>query len=569
MGAFLVLRSGPRDDAFEDVLPERVIAPPDRYVAGQILVGFTATGISAPIRSQIGVRSFEPLPLEGIELWSLPDDIAVPDAVDLVRSLPGVRFAEPNLRFSAAALPNDPKFPSQWGLHNTGRTIDGKTGKRDADVDVPEAWDESKTRGSGALVAVIDSGAAYGHRDIAPSVWTNAGESGSLASNGVDDDGNGYVDDARGWDWVDEDGHPSDPNGHGTHGIGTIAARAGDGTGIAGVSPAGKVVALRVLDAIGLGASDSIARAIVYAGGIGADVANLSIVGPRSETVLAAIASVPDMVVVAAAGNDGLDLAESPTYPCGYEVENLICIGASDSTDALAAFSNHSGPVDITAPGDRILSTSPSFVSPLAADFETDSGWSLGEGWSRLRDASGYFISAGGDPPTDSAVTTQNTVDLTGGTDCTLSFFAKIELGTAARAAMEAELGGVWTDLASFDGSNNGGWKSFTFGASTLDGTRARFRYTMSGAGSIAVDDVRIRCLSGTARAHEFRSGTSMAAPFVSGVAALLRSLDPTATPAEVISAVTTGGDPLGSLAEVVGCGCRLNARGATASLPR
>ena len=567
-GALLFLRSTSQDYSFEDPGSDRVIAAPDPYLPGQVLVGFTATAGRAPVRELLGVQSFRKLPIAGIELWSLPEDVTVQAAIQRLRDLPEVRFAEPNMMFSAAALPSDPRFPSQWGLHNTGRTVDGKVGDRDADVDAPEAWAETNTRGSGSLVAVIDSGTAYNHQDLAPNMWTNAKEDGARGSNGVDDDGNGYVDDARGWDWVDGDPDPSDPYGHGTHVAGTIAARTGDRAGIAGIAPESKLVGLRVLDAVGLGASDAIASAIVYASRAGANVVNLSIVGPRSETVLAALAAVPDAVFVAAAGNDGVDLSASPTFPCAYELDNLVCVGASDSTDALAAFSNRGGPVDIAAPGDRIISTSPSFVKPLVADFETDNGWSLGPGWSRPSDARGYFLSAGS-PPAGSGATTNDVVDLSGAVGCTLSFVAKAGLGTGTRAVIEAELEGGWEEIAFLDEADNGQWGRHSFSAAPLDRTRSRLRYTLVGEGSIAVDDLTVKCVSGSARAYKFGSGTSMAAPFVAGVAALTRALAPDASPSEIISALTAGGDKVTSLSGSVACGCRLNANGAAKAVTR
>ena len=568
VGALLFLRSTSQDYSFEDPDRDRVIAAPDPYVPGEVLVEFAPTTRPAPARDLLGIKSYSELPIADIELWSLPEDMTVQAAIQRLRDLPGVRFAEPNLTFSAAALPNDPRFPSQWGMHNTGRTVDGKVGERDADVDAPEVWAETTTRGSGTLVAVIDTGTAYNHRDLAPNMWSNPEEAGSRGSNGVDDDGNGYIDDARGWDWVDGDPDPSDPHGHGTHVAGTIAARTGDHAGIAGIAPESKVVGLRVLDAVGLGASDAIASAIVYASRAGADVVNLSIVGPRSETVLAAIAAVPDAVFVAAAGNDGVDLSASPTWPCAYDLDNLICVGASDSTDALAAFSNRGGPVDIAAPGDRIMSTSPSFVRPLVADFETDKGWSLGPGWSRPNDARGFYLSAGS-PPAGSVTTTDDVVDLSGVSGCTLSFVAKAGLGADARAVVEAELEGDWEEIAVLDEADNGQWGRHSFSAVPLDGSRSRLRYTLLGEGSIAVDDLAVKCVSETARAYKFGSGTSMASPFVAGVAALTLALEPDASPSEIISALMAGGDKLSTLSGSVACGCRLNANGAAKSLQR
>ena len=134
-------------------------------------------------------------------------------------------------RHSAARAhnPNDPSFGQTWGLNNTGQTS-GQAGVADADIDAPEAWD--LTTGSRSIVVgVIDTGVDYTHPDLAANIWTNPGE---IAGNGIDDDGNGFVDDVHGYDFANNDGDPMDDNGHGTHVAGTIAAVGNNGIGVAG-----------------------------------------------------------------------------------------------------------------------------------------------------------------------------------------------------------------------------------------------------------------------------------------------------------------------------------------------
>ncbi|HEV3473267.1 MAG TPA: S8 family serine peptidase, partial [Actinomycetota bacterium] len=157
-------------------------------------------------------------------------------AADAIADDPSVAFVEPNYIYRAAGLPNDPYFSSQWGLNNTGQSIVGSPGIADADIDAPEAWDV--TTGSDAvIVAVADTGAALNHPDLAGNIWTNRGETGGgKETNRVDDDGNGYVDDWRGWDFINNDNDPFDDHMHGTHVAGTIGAQGSNGIGVTGVN---------------------------------------------------------------------------------------------------------------------------------------------------------------------------------------------------------------------------------------------------------------------------------------------------------------------------------------------
>src|ERR671935_175155 len=137
---------------------------------------------------------------------------------------PRVRYAEPNVRFRIDQVPNDASFPQPWGLENPGQAVNLTTGTADADIDAPAAW--NVTTGSPAVtVGVIDTGVDDGHPDLAANMWTNAGEDcAGCRNDGLDNDGNGYVDDWRGWDFVNNDNNPNDDNGHGSHVAGTIGA---------------------------------------------------------------------------------------------------------------------------------------------------------------------------------------------------------------------------------------------------------------------------------------------------------------------------------------------------------
>jgi subtilisin family serine protease len=158
----------------------------------------------------------------------LAQRMSVEQAVEGYRRDPEVLYAEPNYIYDLNAVPNDPGFGQLWGLHNTGQL----GGIIDADINAPEAWNIT-TGSSNVVIGVLDTGVDYTHQDLAANMFTNPGE---IAGNGIDDDGNGWVDDVHGISATAESGDPMDTHGHGTHVSGTIAARGNNGIGVAGVS---------------------------------------------------------------------------------------------------------------------------------------------------------------------------------------------------------------------------------------------------------------------------------------------------------------------------------------------
>jgi subtilisin family serine protease len=275
--------------------------------------------------------------------------------VEAVRALeadPDVRYAVPDVQAHAAT--SDPYWSLMWGLRNTAQPIDGFVGTPGADIDVTDAW--LLSTGAGQTVAVVDTGATFDHPDLQGTYATNAGEAGAgKETNGVDDDGDGFVDDWRGWDFVDGDNTPTDGNGHGTHVAGTIAARTGNGAGIAGVAPDTTVLPLRVLDSGGHGSMSAIADAFDFAGDRGIPIVNASLVGPSFQPLEDAVAAHPGTLYVVAAGNDNTDAATY--FPCALPEDNVVCVGATDANDARAGFSNYSPTaVDLSAPGVKIVS---------------------------------------------------------------------------------------------------------------------------------------------------------------------------------------------------------------------
>ncbi|MFM2060801.1 MAG: hypothetical protein RLZZ507_471 [Cyanobacteriota bacterium] len=224
-------------------------------------------------------------------------------------------------------------------------------------VNAPAAWQNGHT-GQGIIVAVLDTGVDYNHEDLNDNIWTNSNE---IAGNGIDDDGNGYIDDIQGWNFDGNNNNVLDDNSHGTHVSGTIAAE-NNGSGITGVAYNSQIMAIKVLDQNGSGSYANIANGIRYAVDNGAHVINLSLGGNSgNNTLKSAIeyASSNGVIVVMAAGNNG---DSTPTYPARYAENSGIAVGAVDKNNQLTNFSNRSGSQEIkyvTAPGQDIYSTVP------------------------------------------------------------------------------------------------------------------------------------------------------------------------------------------------------------------
>ena len=194
------------------------------------------------------------------------------------------------------------------------------------------AW--TQITGGDVTVAVVDTGVDLAHRDLAPNLWTNPGE---VPGNGIDDDGDGIVDDVHGADFVNGDGDPSDDNGHGTHVAGIVAARGNNGVGVAGLAWRARIMAVKVLGADASGDMATVAAGVRYAVAHGARVINLSLTGPSPGPDLAAAvdaAAAANVLVVAAAGNAHVDDDVVATYPADLDAPNLIAVTSSDQRGA-------------------------------------------------------------------------------------------------------------------------------------------------------------------------------------------------------------------------------------------
>ena len=337
--------------------PPQAPPPGPPFVPGELLVKFKPDlelSAGARLRGELGASKLQTF-LSKAEHWRLAPNADVAQAIARLEADPAVAYAEPNYIVRLNLVPNDPRLGEMWGLINIGQS----GGTADADIDAELAWGVSTGSGS-VLVADIDTGIDYNHPDLAANVWTNFGE---IPGNGVDDDGNGFIDDVHGYDFANNDGDPFDDNGHGTHTAGTIGAVGDNGVGVVGVSWRVKIMSCKFLNAGGSGTTANAVRAVDYATQMGAALSSNSWGGGGfSQALYDAIANANahNIAFVAAAGNSGVNTDVTPNYPSGYDLPNIIAVAATDRNDLLASFSNW-GPttVDLAAPGVDVLSTLP------------------------------------------------------------------------------------------------------------------------------------------------------------------------------------------------------------------
>jgi len=252
--------------------------------------------------------------------------------------------------------PVDAKFNTLWGLQNTGSNP-GAPGVAGADIDAMKAWEI--TKGDRAIkIAVIDTGIDYNHPDLKDQMWVNEAE--KNGQPGVDDDGNGYIDDIHGYDFANGDGDPKDGHSHGTHCAGTIGA-SHNSIGVAGVMKDVQFVGIKFLTDSGSGSTEHAIQAVDYATKLNVDIMSNSWGGGgRSEALKEAIerASAAGIIFTAAAGNSSTNNDSRPHYPSNYQVDNVVSVAATTSSDTLASFSCYGREtVHIAAPGHKIMST--------------------------------------------------------------------------------------------------------------------------------------------------------------------------------------------------------------------
>jgi hypothetical protein len=286
----------------------------------------------------------------------ISDELTVEEAMEIAQAAEAVEFAEPNFIFTTVdRFPDDPRFEEQWALNNEGQS----EGTPDADIDGPEAW-QIRNKVPKIVVGVTDTGCDLNHEDLDKNLWVNPGETGldengnDKSTNGIDDDNNGFVDDVHGADFVNNDGDPSDDNGHGTSVSGIIGAVGDNGTGVTGVAWKIQLMCLKFLNATGAGSTADAMRAIEYAIENDASLINASWAGGGPSRSLRAAIQEFGRVFVAAAGNASQPFAQ---FPAAFNLPEVISVAATDNNDDLAPFSNFGRGVDLGAPGVDNLTT--------------------------------------------------------------------------------------------------------------------------------------------------------------------------------------------------------------------
>jgi subtilisin family serine protease len=351
--------------------PPRALAP---HVDGALIVGFrpgAAAADRAAARASVGALSARPIsPLAAdTEVLTLPAGRGVEAAMAALSRNPNVRFAEPDYLLTKSATSNDPRYidGSLWGMYGSTTSPANAFGSN-----AGAAWAAGHTGSRDVVVVVIDEGIDVQHPDLSANIWTNPFE---IAGNGIDDDGNGYIDDVHGWDFYSNDASVYDgADNHGTHVAGTIGGVGGNGVGVVGVNWSVTMVSAKFLGSGG-GSTSNAVRAVDYANDLktrhGMDVVATSNSwggGGYSQALLDAIERGGDrgILFIAAAGNSSSNNDAGNYYPANYECTRggtrgwdcVVTVASTTSTGALSSFSSYGATrVDLGAPGSSILST--------------------------------------------------------------------------------------------------------------------------------------------------------------------------------------------------------------------
>ena len=334
-----------------------VAAQAKQFVPNEFLVKFDDAAAMEASRQTLSRNGFAVVKEFSSLRWQLvrfADGESRSRAEKRLKEMRGVAAVQPNFYYPLTASPNDPRYPES-GMYGLTK------------ISAPAAWDIF-TGSSQVVVANIDTGMRYTHEDLAANAWTNAGE---IPNNNIDDDGNGFVDDYYGYDFRFDDGDPADQHGHGTHTAGTIGAVGNNALGVTGVNWNVKLMTIKIYSASG---QDTTSAMLINAynyvtmmklRGVNIKVTNNSYGGCNEacgydQATKDAIDAMGDAGIlnVFAAGNEGRNADQLPSYPGAYPSPSIISVANSTTLDTRNGSSNYGvNSVDLAAPGTVILST--------------------------------------------------------------------------------------------------------------------------------------------------------------------------------------------------------------------
>ncbi len=560
------------------------------YVNGEILVSYINSLKGANFKKTYlsnNMKLLKNFKSVNIDLITVPESISIEDALKLLNADPNVLFAEPNyLRYAETSIPNDTYFENLWGLYNINQYPNSIAG---ADINALEAWNYT-TGSNDIIVAIIDSGVDVNHPDLKTNIWINKDE---IPENNIDDDNNGFTDDINGWNFIQKNNDLTDIFNHGTFIAGVIGGTGNNYTGVTGICWNTSLMVLKIMDGFGIGSVANEISAINYAIENGAKIINASFGDfnySQSEYNAIEKAKNAGILFIAAAGNNKKDNNRFPHYPSGYELANIISVAASTPKDTLASFSNYGSTVDVAAPGVYIYSSSASKETIFFDDFEqTNDNWELESNWHI--DKSVQSISA--TSLTNSSNLGENSklnisaisrkIFLNQQTGCLLTFSIKGNSPISSKLFIETStsLTGQWhiqkvlinsTDLFSSGiyGKYNNSVTALA-DLSDIDGNyyfylRIRFEtLSFNIESKWYIDDIKIltadtKYENSDNSHYGLVSGTSIAAPYVSGIAALILSYYPDLNYTQVKERIINGIDETPALKGQVNSNGRVNA---------
>ena len=543
------------------------------YVPGQVLVKFdpahaggteTLSSLAETANKAIGadtVLDFSTYGITGLSLIALNSSMTVDEAVSYYSSIPGVTYAEPDYLLYADNTPDDPDLYRQWGLSNTGQVYrENKIpGTHGADIHALHAWDQI-TGNRSSTVAVMDSGVDICHPDLNGNLWANP-VTGLHGLNLV-----------RG-----EEYEVWDDLGHGTHCAGIIGMIGDNSIGGSGVNWNLSIASIKILNSEGTAKTSDMIFAILYASSLKFPIISCSIAGPFSNATYEAIQS-SSSLVVASAGNNNIDTDRFPIYPACYNLPNVISVAATDAHDNLTWFSNYGNQsVHVAAPGQDIYSTVPSIYAydPIwYAEGGNYSSWNI-TGTTTINTTAGYpnppSIAIDKEPGDDEQVTLEMNQpvqfkEASSGDELYLHYLVEAN-STDAGVDIEVYVSTQkkeWYLEGKIPCTINSGWKQ---GFVMLpDGMESvYYRLVISLAGSEIPVHMKLGSVGVGTRGsiiepgYAYMDGTSMAAPFVSGIAAMIHGAYPTLSAPAIKDLIMKTADPIPLLKGKIVSGGRVN----------